>query len=260
MVQLSYTKTAGKMVAMVSVVFTGMGAMLFDTIAYGAASAPNSEVVAATASSTAAVTVPTQSVANAQNTTGTNATGVPQPVSTTCMACHGMTGISPSGSMFPDLAGQWSPYLVKQLNNFRSHTRADPMAKAIMWGMAASLTPAQVQQVANYFSTQTPPKAKMANAKLAAEGKKIYEGGISNLHVPACMACHGPTGLGDPPYFPRLAGQRRAYVELQLHYFKKGLRTNDPHAIMRYVASRLTAPQITELATYVRSLPGGADE
>ncbi|MHB9137626.1 MAG: c-type cytochrome [Acidithiobacillus ferrooxidans] len=74
------------------------------------------------------------------------------------------------------------------------------------------------------------------------------------------MACHGPTGLGDPPYFPRLAGQRRAYVELQLHYFKKGLRTNDPHAIMRYVASRLTAPQITELATYVRSLPGGANE
>ena len=162
--------------------------------------------------------------------------------------------------MFPDLAGQWAPYLVKQLNNFRSHTRADPMAKAIMWGMAASLTPAQVQQVANYFSTQTPPKAKMVNAKLAAEGKKIYEGGISNLHVPACMACHGPTGLGDPPYFPRLAGQRRAYVELQLHYFKKGLRTNDPYAIMRYVASRLTGPQITELATYVRSLPGGANE
>lgn len=260
MVQLSYTKKSGKMVAMVSVVFIGMGAMPFDTIAYGAASAPNSKIVAATVSSSAAVTAPTQSVASAQKTTDTNAGGIPQPVSTTCMACHGMTGISPGGSMFPDLAGQWAPYLVKQLNNFRSHTRADPMAKAIMWGMAASLTPAQVQQVANYFSTQTPPKAKMVNAKLAAEGKKIYEGGISNLHVPACMACHGPTGLGDPPYFPRLAGQRRAYVELQLHYFKKGLRTNDPHAIMRYVASRLTAPQITELATYVRSLPGGANE
>ena len=260
MVQLSYTKKSGKMVAMVSVVFIGMGAMPFDTTAYGAASAPNSKIVAATVSSSAAVTAPTQSVASAQKTTDTNAGGIPQPVSTTCMACHGMTGISPGGSMFPDLAGQWAPYLVKQLNNFRSHTRADPMAKAIMWGMAASLTPAQVQQVANYFSTQTPPKAKMVNAKLAAEGKKIYEGGISNLHVPACMACHGPTGLGDPPYFPRLAGQRRAYVELQLHYFKKGLRTNDPHAIMRYVASRLTAPQITELATYVRSLPGGANE
>ena len=260
MVQLSYTKKSGKTVAMVSVVFISMGAMLFDTIAYGAASAPNSGAVAATASSAAAVTVPTQSVTSAQKTTDTNVAGIPQPVSTTCMACHGMTGISPSGSMFPDLAGQWAPYLVKQLNNFRSHTRADPMAKAIMWGMAASLTPAQVQQVANYFSTQTPPKAKMVNAKLAAEGKKIYEGGISNLHVPACMACHGPTGLGDPPYFPRLAGQRRAYVELQLHYFKKGLRTNDPYAIMRYVASRLTGPQITELATYVRSLPGGANE
>ena len=260
MVQLSYTKKSGKTVAMVSVVFISMGAMLFDTIAYGAASAPNSGAVAATTSSAAAVTVPTQSVTSAQKTTDTNVAGIPQPVSTTCMACHGMTGISPSGSMFPDLAGQWAPYLVKQLNNFRSHTRADPMAKAIMWGMAASLTPAQVQQVADYFSTQTPPKAKMVNAKLAAEGKKIYEGGISNLHVPACMACHGPTGLGDPPYFPRLAGQRRAYVELQLHYFKKGLRTNDPHAIMRYVASRLTAPQISELATYVRSLPGGAND
>ncbi|MDA8113690.1 MAG: c-type cytochrome [Acidithiobacillus sp.] len=260
MVQLSYTKKSGKTVAMVSVVFISMGAMLYDTITYGAVSTPNHKVVAATVSSTAAVIAPTQSVASVQKTTDTNAAAIPQPVSTTCMACHGMTGISPSGSMFPDLAGQWAPYLIKQLNNFRSHTRADPMAKAIMWGMAASLTPAQVQQVANYFSTQTPPKAKLVNAKLAAEGKKIYEGGISNLHVPACMACHGPTGLGDPPYFPRLASQRRAYVELQLHYFQKGLRTNDPHAIMRYIASRLTAPQITELATYVRSLPGGANE
>ena len=128
MVQLSYTKKSGKMVAMVSVVFIGMGAMPFDTIAYGAASAPNSKIVAATVSSSAAVTAPTQSVASAQKTTDTNAGGIPQPVSTTCMACHGMTGISPGGSMFPDLAGQWAPYLVKQLNNFRSHTRADPMA------------------------------------------------------------------------------------------------------------------------------------
>ena len=99
MVQLSYTKKSGKTVAMVSVVFISMGAMLFDTIAYGAASAPNSGAVAATASSAAAVTVPTQSVTSAQKTTDTNVAGIPQPVSTTCMACHGMTGISPSGSL-----------------------------------------------------------------------------------------------------------------------------------------------------------------
>ncbi len=260
MVRLSYTKRPGAIMAAVSIVLISMSTMFFGAIAYGATNAQDSKVVADTASPVGVVTAATHSAASTQETTGANASGIPLPVSTTCMACHGMTGISPSGSMFPDLAGQWAPYLVKQLNNFRSHTRADPMAKAIMWGMAASLTPTQVQQVADYFSTQTPPKAKMVNPKLAAEGKKIYEGGISKVNVPACMACHGPTGLGDPPLFPRLAGQRRAYVELQLNYFKKGLRTNDPHAIMRYVASRLTDVQITELATYVRSLPGGADE
>jgi len=261
MVRLSYTKRPGVIIAAVSIVLISMSTMFFGAIAYGATNAQGSKVVADAASPVGAVTAATHSAASAQETTDANATGgIPLPVSSTCMACHGMTGISPSGSMFPDLAGQWAPYLVKQLNNFRSHTRADPMAKAIMWGMAASLTPAQVQQVANYFSTQTPPKTKLVNAKLAAEGKKIFEGGISKVDVPACMACHGPTGLGDPPFFPRLAGQRQAYVELQLNYFKKGLRTNDPHAIMRYVASRLTGAQIAELATYVRSLPGGADE
>ncbi|MBN6739808.1 c-type cytochrome [Acidithiobacillus sp. MC6.1] len=270
MVRLSYTKGLGAIRAAVPIVLVSMGTVFFAMTECAAATvhdnkqvaatASSAGVAAATASSTAVVTAVTHSAASAQTTADTQTGNIPQSVSSTCMACHGMTGISPQGAMFPDLAGQWAPYLVKQLDNFRSHTRADPMAKAIMWGMAASLTPAQVQHVADYYSKQVPAKGKMVNQKLAAAGKKIFEGGISNKQVPACMACHGPTGLGDPPLFPRLAGQRQAYVVLQLNYFKKGLRTNDPHAIMRYVASRLSEAQITELATYVRSLPGGTNE
>lgn len=270
MVRLSCTKRPGITKMTVSIVLIGMSTMFFSAIKGEAATVHDNKPVAAavtsaggtasTVSPAAVATATTSSATNTQTMVNPKNGGIPQSVSSTCMACHGMTGISPQGAMFPDLAGQWAPYIVKQLDNFRSHTRADPMAKAIMWGMAASLTPAQVQHVADYYSRQAPAKGKVVNPKLAAAGKKIYEGGIATTHVPACMACHGPTGLGDPPLFPRLAGQRQAYVVLQLNYFKKGLRTNDPHAIMRYVASRLSEAQITGLAAYVRSLPGGADE
>ena len=204
-------------------------------------------------SAPAASAAPTPTAMTASPTAAPSATGVPSVVSTTCMACHGMQGISAPDSMFPNLAGQWRPYLVKQINDFRTHKRADPMAP-IMLPMVATLTSAQIQRVTTYFAAQKPNPGKVYDPQLVAEGKKIFEGGIAKAQVPACMACHGPTGLGVPPLFPRLAGQRRTYVIDQLTYFKNGTRANDPHAIMRYIASHLSSQQMTALAAYVRSL------
>ena len=62
-----------------------------------------------------------------------------------CSACHGPEGHSIS-SVFPNLAGQQSAYIVLQLDAFRSHERGDPNARAYMWGMASQLTDSQHQE------------------------------------------------------------------------------------------------------------------
>lgn len=195
------------------------------------------------------IRVPATSASGESANTG----GIPTVVSSTCLTCHGKQGVSAPGSMFPNLAGQWAFYIRTQLDEFKSHQRADPMA-AIMWGMVAPLSDAQIHQVATYFSRQIRNPGAIEDSGLVAAGKKIYTGGLLKEEVPACMACHGPTGIGIPPLFPALAGQRQAYVVNQLDYFKSGSRTDDPEGVMRAIAKNLTSKQITELAAYARSL------
>ena len=178
---------------------------------------------------------------------------MPALVASTCSACHGMTGISPLGE-FPNLAGQGEPYLVKQIEDFRNHTRADPLAKSIMWGMAAMIPRHEIRAIALYFASQKGAPGQPANPKLVAAGRKLFMGGEIATHLPACMACHGATGRGLLPWFPRLAGQHQAYIIAQLQAFKAKTRTNDPHAIMRTVAGKLSTAQMTALAAYVHTL------
>ena len=177
----------------------------------------------------------------------------PALVTSTCSACHGLTGISPLGE-FPNLAGQGEPYLVKQIVDFRNHTRADPLAQSIMWGMAAIIPRNKIREIALYFASQKGAPGQPANPKLVAAGRKLYMGGVISAHLPACMACHGATGRGLLPWFPRLGGQHQAYVIAQLQAFKDKTRTNDPHAIMRTVAGKLSTAQMTALAAYVHTL------
>ncbi len=178
---------------------------------------------------------------------------VPTLVTTTCAACHGSNGVS-LVSTFPDLAGQGAPYLVKQITDFRNHTRADALAKSIMWTMAATIPPNKIQQIAAFYASQQGPAGTTESATLVAAGRTLYQGGDAADHLPACAACHGSTGLGLPPLFPRLAGQHMAYVTAQLMAFKAKQRTNDPLAIMRTVSAKLTSAQMNALAAYVRSL------
>lgn len=66
----------------------------------------------------------------------------------TCGACHGASGIS-SVDMWPSLAGQKEGYLKKQLHDFKSGKRQDPM----MSGMAKPLSDADIDNLAAYFSS-----------------------------------------------------------------------------------------------------------
>lgn len=181
---------------------------------------------------------------------------------TMCIVCHGAAGISPVQG-FPDLAGQWPQYLLKQLHNFKSKKRDDPLAKGTMIDAVKTIHNEQeMEDLVAFFSSLPPPKAKPVPTStkekaLWEAGKAIFYGGVRATDVPACEACHSTTGAGMPPEFPRLAGQDKTYLVEQLTYFHDGTRANDPNGIMRDIAGRLDKQEILALATFIPTLTGG---
>lgn len=172
-----------------------------------------------------------------------------QIASTVCVACHGADGNSPA-PVNPKLAGQHAEYLNKQLTNFKSGERANP----IMAGMVAALSPEDMKNLAAYFSEQKPAPAAAKDKALAAQGEKIYRGGIAAMGVPACSGCHGPAGSGLPAQFPRLAGQHGEYIETQLKSFRNNERTNDSGKMMQTVAMKMSDKDIKAVAEYLTGL------
>ena len=168
--------------------------------------------------------------------------------SVACAACHGPDGNSVNPE-WPKLAGQHPAYLVEQLRAFKEGRRKN----ATMAPMAVNLSEQDMQDLAAYFSNQVLNLTGAANAKLAKQGERLYRGGIAKRQVAACTGCHGPSGQGIPPRFPRLSGQHAAYATQQLLAFKAGRRPSDAD-IMTTIAFRLSEQEIRALAEYLSGL------
>jgi len=171
-----------------------------------------------------------------------------------CAACHAADGNSAAAAN-PKLAGQIYEYLHKQLGNFRSQDgKKAERDNAVMAGMTANLSPADLKNVAAFYAGQKLMPAAARDKELAALGQKIYRGGNVATGVAACAGCHGPTGMGMPAQYPRISGQFAEYVELQLKAFRAGTRANDPNGMMRSVAGRMSDREIQAVAEYVAGL------
>jgi len=165
-----------------------------------------------------------------------------------CAACHAADGNSPTAAN-PHIAGQFPEYLAKQLMNFKPQGgKKAERENAIMAGMVANLSPEDMRNLAAYYAGQKLRPAGAKDKKLAAEGQKLYRGGNVATGVAACAGCHGPDGLGMPAQYPRIAGQYAEYIEAQLKAFKSGAPANDPIAMMRGVAVRMTDPGTNAIA------------
>lgn len=169
--------------------------------------------------------------------------------SAVCASCHGVDGNS-SNAIWPSLAGQHASYLVKQLQEFKAGTRADPT----MQGMAALLSDEDMVNVAAYFESQK-PKAVAFDDELIEMGESIYRGGITETSVAACMSCHAPDGRGNgPAAWPSLKGQHPQYLAAQLQKFKDGTRSNDPGSMMRNVVVRMSEKEMKAVAAYIAGI------
>ena len=174
-----------------------------------------------------------------------------QLVTTVCAACHGADGNSTSPDK-PKLAEQGAAYITKQLMDFKSGKRTNPIMQGIV--ASSNLTEDDMKNLGAYFSEQTIKPGAAKDKELADAGEKIFKGGDAASGVPACMACHGPTGAGIPAEFPRLAGQHSLYVYTQLNNFRLGQRTNDGGKMMENIAARMTDQEMKAVAEYVSGL------
>ncbi|GAC1390188.1 MAG: c-type cytochrome [Variovorax sp.] len=164
-----------------------------------------------------------------------------------CASCHNADGNSAIASN-PKLAQQHPEYIVKQLLEYKSGKRKN----AVMNGMAATLSDAEVRDVAWFVASKKEKPGFAKEKDLVGLGEKIYRGGIAEREVPACAGCHSPNGAGIPAQYPRLAGQHAEYTATQLTLFRDGVRTNSPQ--MNGVAARLNDREIKALADYIAGL------
>ncbi len=164
-----------------------------------------------------------------------------------CVSCHGVEGNSAIAAN-PKLSQQHPEYLVKQLQEFKSGKRKNP----VMQGIAASLSDDDMKNISFWVSTKKTKPGFAKDKALVTLGERIYRGGISDRQVPACAGCHNPTGAGNPAQYPRLGGQHAEYTAAQLTAFRDGGRNNN--LLMNQVAAKLNDREIRAVADYIAGL------
>jgi cytochrome c553 len=164
-----------------------------------------------------------------------------------CASCHGAAGNS-TIAVNPKLAGQIEAYTYKQLIDFTTPNRVNP----IMSSYAKMLSDEDKKNVSAYLGAQVAKQGAAKNKDSVEMGKKIYRGGIAGTGVAACASCHGATGNGIPAQFPRLAGQHQDYTVGQLQAFKSGARKNSVQ--MTTLAKRMSDDEMKAVADYIAGL------
>lgn len=201
----------------------------------------------------AVITFGTQAVEAVKTPMGDAARG--QAIATTvCVACHNADGNS-TIAVNPTLAGQSYDYLLKQMMDFKAADgKPAQRANPVMGGMIAPYSVDQMRDLAAYYAAQTPKPGAAKNEATVLLGQTLYRRGDASKGLPACAACHGPTGAGIPAQYPRVSGQHAEYAEAQLKAFRDGARENDPNRIMRAIALKMTDAEIKAVTDYMAGL------
>lgn len=167
----------------------------------------------------------------------------------TCAACHGQDGNSLNPE-WPSLAGQHEKYLVNALQAYKDGKRSN----VLMTGQALALNDEDMADLAAFYATQTPAQ-RLADPALVTQGERLYRGGNRDSGVSACIACHGPTGRGNPAAgYPSVAGQHDTYTAGQLRAYASAARKSDPGQMMRNIAARMTEDEIIAVSSYIQGL------
>ena len=217
--------------------------------------ADSSQAAAGPATATGSPTAATPPVTPDPYTDGSAQAGATKAA--VCFSCHGPNGNSQNPA-WPRLAGQNAVYIAEQLRLFKADIRRNP----VMQPMAGTLSDQDIDNVAVFFAAQTPTGLE-ADPSYWKAGQALYLHGDSASGVPGCVACHGPSGRGNPAAgYPALEAQQSVYVVSQLQNYANGTRyggsnatTATPNSVIMFdIAKRLTPEEIRDVASYVQGL------
>ena len=183
-----------------------------------------------------------------------------------CAACHGLDGNAMQQNA-PRIAGMPERYIAEQLHLFKSGQRTSGLA-GVMVPYASALSAQDMRDIGAWFSSQKAGAGVADDTVIAAGpnkgmkfyqvGERLYRAGDPARGVPACMACHGASGAGNPgPAYPALHGQEAAYVVRRLEEYRAGASTYKDAAhfnLMASVAKPLSDEEIQSLGTYMLGL------
>jgi cytochrome c553 len=152
-----------------------------------------------------------------------------------CASCHGQNG-KPLDNVTPAIWGQQASYLYKELHDYHSGARANP----IMAPIAKSFSLEDLRAMAEYFAAKTWPTAPTKAAANAPPGS-----------IAMCKACHGQNFEGSAAG-PRLAGLSSTYLVSAMDGFGDGKRTNNLD--MPGIMNALNKSQREAIARYLSAL------
>jgi cytochrome c553 len=169
-----------------------------------------------------------------------------------CAACHGADGNS-TVPQWPKIAGQHPGYLLRQFKLIQAGARPAPE----MVGIVAGISEQDAVDITAWFASQN-MSGGVAAESAVVEGELLWRAGNAKSGTPACMACHGPAGEGNPlAGYPRLAGQHSIYTASMLKRFRAGENWGDKDVnshVMNGAAAELTDGEIEALASFIQGL------
>ena len=165
-----------------------------------------------------------------------------------CGACHLPSGAGRPDGTFPQLAGQHTTVLIKQMADIRMGLRDNPT----MYPFAKELVdPQELANVAAYIEKLCIPTdhGQYEGADAAAQiakGKDLYE--------KQCLECHGKNGEGKKEkFYPVIAGQHYKYLLRQMTEIRDGHRRNANPDMVK-VIKPYTNDQLISISAYQSSL------
>lgn len=170
------------------------------------------------------------------------------PPSEGCVGCHGEQGLGIAPGV-PRLDIQTPDYLAQSLKAYRDGSRDS----GFMEHATSGLTDAMIDDLARRYAAPTTVTAVAEESTIMSEGARLARRGTED--VPACVACHGPSGLRMTPEMPRLSGQKVEYLEAQMMLWKDGMRGGSKRAhLMTMAAQELDESEIARVVEWYSSL------
>jgi cytochrome c553 len=160
-----------------------------------------------------------------------------------CKACH-LTETLQSTSVIPNIWGQSEGYIYIQLRDFKSGARNAP-EDAAMRGFAATMSDADMRDIAKYASTRPWPKVEPISTDTALLKKGAYA-----IAMLPCGGCHFNDWKGFSAN-PRIGDQSTAYLAATIRQFRSGSRANSPG--MSDLVRTLDEGEIDAVAAYLNA-------